>query len=339
MKHLRRLLWGALPLIVGSTSMWTSSALAEGQPTVAQARQLFAEALKDEEASKFADALAKLQKVQSVRDTSPVRYRIARCTENLGRIAKAREMYLRTVDGTQIPSIEDPSVAAASRESAFRLASRVGYVRIEGLATQGAERLVAVDEDEWAGAGLHEVDPGSHTLRVQNSDNGKSRTIAFVVSSGATSSIRLFHNKPEPIVAPAPVVARKPVEAPRSGSPTPWAWVSLGAGAAFLGGGIVMLAVREGDVGHIEETCPQDRCPTTTRDDIESRQTRARTLGVLGVTGVAVGGVGLAVGAGLLLFGPRSHSSAATRASARWLDRSGVSPLPGGAQIYAGTTF
>lgn len=299
---------------------------AEPVPTVAQARQLFGEALKEQEAGHFAEALAKLQRVQSFRDTSPVRYQIAKCMEGMGRISRARELYLRTVDGTQIPSAEDPSVASASRDSATKLASRVGYVRIDGPATQDNEQLVAVDDDEWAGAGLHEVDPGTHELRIK-SDDGKTRVVSFTVASMATTAVKLFPTKKAP--APVAIVAPpKPVAAESGGSPTPWTWVALGGGAAFVAGGVVMLVVREGDISSIVSTCPSNRCPTSTRDDVESRRSRASTLGVLGVTATAVGAAGLAVGTGLLLFGPRSHPT-----------RAGFAPLPGGGQLFAGGTF
>lgn len=328
--------------MVMTTSLVPSLASAESPPTVAQARELFTAALKEQEAGKFADALAKLQRVQSVRDTSPVRYQIAKCTENLGRIAKARELYLRTVDGTQIPSSEDPSVATASRESAGRLAGRVGYVRVDGKAASGAERLVSIGDDEWAGAGLHEVDPGTHTLRVQNSDDGNTRTVQVTVTSGATASVKLFTTEPPASTKPVAAIT-KPERAHSSGPPTPWTWVSLGAGAAFLGGGIAMLAIREGEIGSIEASCPGSRCATSLRDDIESKQSRARTLGVLGITATALGGAGLAVGAGLFLFGPRGEKSPASKSRSGgltgWAARSGVAPLPGGAQIFAGAVF
>lgn len=314
-------------------------AWADNQPTVAEARQLFAEALRDADASRYADALAKLQKVQAVRDTSPVRYQIARCTENLGRIAKSREMYLRTVDGTQIPSNEDPSIASASRDAAARLASKVGYVRVDGAATRGPERLLGVDDDEWAGAGLREVDPGRHVLRVENSDRKSVRTVDFSVTAGSTSSVRIFPDAPdrETRVATEPA---KPREAPE-GSPTPWSWVSLGAGAALLATGVTLLVVRETDIGHIEDTCPSGRCPESSRDDIESTQSRARTFGVLGITGTAVGVAGLAVGAGLLLFGPRSHDEVKTASWSpmRWAARSGIAPTRGGGQLWIGAAF
>jgi len=340
----RRLLWGALPLMVLTTSLVPALASAESPPTVAQARELFSGALKDEEAGRFADALTKLLRVQSVRDTSPVRYQIAKCTENVGRIAKARELYLRTVDGTQIPSNEDPSVAIASRESAGRLAGRVGYVRIDGKAANDAERLVSIDDDEWAGAGLREVDPGTHVLRVQDSDDGATRTVSVTVNSGATASVKLFTVDPAPVKAVVTTVKPKPTSS--SGAPTAWTWVSLGAGAAFLGGGIAMLAVREGTIGSIEDLCPGNRCATVLEDDIGAKQSRARTLGVLGITATALGGAGLAVGAGLFLFGPRSGGSSKS-ASAQprpgtlsgWSQRSGVAPLPGGAQLLVGAAF
>ncbi len=316
--------------MIGLTTLVPSLGFAESVPTVVQARELFNEALKDQEAGQFTLALAKLQRVQSFRDTSPVRYQIAKCNEGSGRIAKARELYLRTVDGTQVPSAEDPAVASASRDDATRLASRVGYVRIDGPATQDAEQLVGVDDEEWAGAGLHEVDPGPHVLRVR-SDSGKIREIPFAVTSMSTASVKLFATKAK-ADGTSSAIATTPARAvDSSGAATPWSYVALGGGAAFLGAGVLMLVVRENDIASVETTCPSDRCPASSRDDVESHRSRASTLGVLGVTATVVGAAGLAAGTGLLLFGPRTKSARSTRAS--------FVPLPGGAQLVAGGSF
>lgn len=328
MDYKRSLLCRALPLMMGGAPfLLPSSGRAEPVPTVAQARQLFSDALRQQEEGFYVDALAKLQRVQSFRDTSPVRYQIAKCTEGSGRFSKARELYLRSVDGTQIPSSEDAAVASASRDAATKLATRIGYVRIDGPAMQDNERLVLLDDDEWAGAGLHEVDPGPHELRIK-SDEGKMRVVPFTATTMATTAVKLFHTKNHAIAPPPRAVVKAEPMARGGGSPTPWTWVAFGGGAAFLTGGIVMLVVRKDDISTIQSTCPGDRCPGSSRSDIESRQSRASTLGVLGITATAVGAAGLAVGGGLLLFGPRSHPA-----------RAGLAPLPGGAQLLAVGSF
>ena len=315
-------------MMVHATSLWPSAARAESPPSVAQARTLFNEALKDEEAGRFADAATKLARVQSFRDTSPVRYQIAKCTEGLGKFAKARELYLRSVDGTQIPSAEDPSVSTASREQAMRLSSHIGYVRIDGPAMQENEHLVGVDDEDWAGAGLREVDPGTHELRIQT-DDGKSRTVGFTATAMNTTSVKLFPVK-EPVVAAAPVVAPvAPAAETDRGRPSPLAWVGLGVGGAFLAGGIVSLVVRENEIASITARCPGDRCPSSAHDDVEGERSRAHVLLPVGVGAVALGGLGLGAGAGLLLFGPRQHR----RDGVAWQ----LSPTVGGARI--GGTF
>jgi hypothetical protein len=58
------------------------------------ARALFAEALHDEEAGRFADALDKFQRVRAVRDTASVEYRIGSCSEGLGDPVAAYRAYL-----------------------------------------------------------------------------------------------------------------------------------------------------------------------------------------------------------------------------------------------------
>lgn len=319
----RKLPWGAVSLALAIVSVAPAHAADESLELV-EARKLFAAALKDQEAGRYAEALRKLTRVQGVRDTSPVRYQLARTYEGLGRVAKARELYLRATDGTQASSSEDATVEAAARESAVRLATKVGHVGVDGPAIYGDERLTAVDDDPWAGGGLREVDPGAHVLRVE-SDGGKTRTVPFTVAANSTVAVRLFvvHTK----AGNAPVASAVPTARERT-QPSPWAWVSLGVGAAALGTGVALLLVREGQIGNIEDTCPLDRCPSSSREQVESWQSRANTMGVIGVGAAAVGAVGLAVGGGLLLFGPRTTKRQA-----------GLAPLPGGAQIWAGGSF
>ena len=51
---------------------------------LAPARALFAQALRDQEAQRFSEALEKFQRVRAVRDTASIEYRIGACFEGLG---------------------------------------------------------------------------------------------------------------------------------------------------------------------------------------------------------------------------------------------------------------
>ncbi len=83
------------------------------------ARALFADALRDEEAGHFAEALDKFERVRAVRDTAPVEYRIGSCNEGLGHPVPAYRAYLvaRTL------AAGDPQNADVARAASERLDS------------------------------------------------------------------------------------------------------------------------------------------------------------------------------------------------------------------------
>jgi hypothetical protein len=84
------------------------------------ARALFAEALRDEEAGRFADALDKFERVRAVRDTASVEYRIGSCHEGLGEPVPAYRAYLaaRTLAASD-PQSADIAQAASERLDAL----------------------------------------------------------------------------------------------------------------------------------------------------------------------------------------------------------------------------
>jgi hypothetical protein len=71
---------------------WGLPAAADASPVDAQvqaARELFQDAVKDEDGGNWSEALSKLQRVSEVRLTAGVRYHVALCEEHLGQIATA----------------------------------------------------------------------------------------------------------------------------------------------------------------------------------------------------------------------------------------------------------
>jgi hypothetical protein len=84
------------------------------------ARALFAEALQDEEAGRFAVALEKFERVRAVRDTASIEYRIASCHEGLGEPAEAYRAYdAAEALGRQDPQSADVVRAASARRDAL----------------------------------------------------------------------------------------------------------------------------------------------------------------------------------------------------------------------------
>jgi hypothetical protein len=68
-----------------------------GSDALAVARALFADALREEQAGQYADALQKFRQVQGVRDTAAIEYRIGTCYEGLGDPVPAYAAYREAV--------------------------------------------------------------------------------------------------------------------------------------------------------------------------------------------------------------------------------------------------
>lgn len=302
--------WCVLPLAL-SLACPALAAPPQASPAVAEARALFTEALGDEEAARWSAALDKYRRVQALRDTSPVRFRIALCTMKLGHLSDARALFLQTVDGTQVPAAEDPQVGAASREAAAELATHLGYVRIDGPASQGNEKLVRVDGQNWSGAGMREVDPGAHVLLVQ-ADDGTAREVPFTVGKQETRTVRLYDGQTKgraPSVAAAP---SRPVSEPLPRWP---GYVGLGAGGALVAAGAVMLAMRESHVDAVTERCAGGVCAVGDRSFVEGQRDKAGALQAGGIAAVSVGAAGAAFGAVWLLVRRAGDSPDSSRVS------------------------
>jgi hypothetical protein len=99
---------------------WAQSVAAPTPDPLVAARALFAEALQDEEAGRFAVALEKFERVRAVRDTASIEYRIASCHEGLGEPAEAYRAYdAAEALGRQDPQSADVARAASARRDAL----------------------------------------------------------------------------------------------------------------------------------------------------------------------------------------------------------------------------
>src|SRR5687768_8244185 len=108
MPRLSRRQLGPTLLLVGLT--FGGSAWAQTPDELAAGRQLFAEALDDEEHHRYEVALEKYQRVLRIRDTAATRYRIGLSLEGLGRNRQAIDSYGAAV---RIGSSSDSEVVKA----------------------------------------------------------------------------------------------------------------------------------------------------------------------------------------------------------------------------------
>src|SRR5262249_54383070 len=122
----------AFGLLLGAFSLplaLASPALAQPQDELAQGRQLFSEALSDEEHHRYADALEKYKKVLQIRETASIRYRMGLTLEGLGRLNEAIEAHNGAVHlaGT---NAKDAEVGKAAKTRIEALEPRIAHLTL-----------------------------------------------------------------------------------------------------------------------------------------------------------------------------------------------------------------
>ncbi|HEY6462958.1 MAG TPA: hypothetical protein VIY73_22465, partial [Polyangiaceae bacterium] len=94
MRDARSIRRGAvLAAAISAVALQAARARAQSDDDLAAARRLFADAVADQEAKRFDTALEKFRRIDAVKDTANVRYRIASCLEALGKRAEALTNY------------------------------------------------------------------------------------------------------------------------------------------------------------------------------------------------------------------------------------------------------
>lgn len=310
------------------------------------ARDLFQEAYADEQEKRFAQALQKFERVAAVKASAAVRYRIGAVLESLGRHREARDAFraLATSKPTLPPSEQD--IADSAVERAHQLDRRIPRLVIKLQENAPADTRVTVDGASvpvTSGRPI-ELDPGEHLVEASSPTSRPSESrVVLAEGSEVTVNVVLEPLKGAHAKPPPPPVVVEPVE-PGPRRDRTLAYIALGAGGASLVTGVVLLAIREGDVSELEKECGSDNvCPAGKRATLEATRDQAQLFGPLGVGLGLVGLAGVGVG-GWLLFRPSPPSSLtpATRSTTSSPKR-GLwivpRPVAGGAMLGLSTAF
>jgi hypothetical protein len=313
--------WTALALALAWTALHAtpcrgqSAQGASGAPSddaLAAARQLFTEAVGDQDAKRYDTALDKFRRVAAVKETANVRYRIASCLDALGRRAEALASYAAAARlGAQDPFMSD--AVQASRARAAELDASVARLSVVVPADAPAGTEVRVDEGavELGALGAPvPLDPGHHTLRATAPGRVPFET-AVTLSAGGRVSIAVTL----PLAAPSPASA-SPSPGPGGTRATPTAaWVAVGVGGALAVGSVVALVLRQSNMATLNRDCTANgsgalACPSSTADEVNGAHDAAKIEGPLGI-GLGAGAVvALGIGAWLFASAPSSGSSA-----------------------------
>jgi hypothetical protein len=298
-----RFCWGLLLAAVMAAGSVARPSLAQPSPEeLSQARAKFQQATELEQAGNWAAALQAFREVGQVKMTPQVRYHIALCEENLGKLVAA-------LGGYELAAADADAVGPGFREevesSIRRLQARIPHLTVER--GPGAEAAtIALDGVSLGASSVGvpvPVDPGPHTLSA-TAPGYENFSTTVEVAEGGEESVTVELTQLEETTA-------KPVAPPPSGVGPAQSGPDLrtlsfivgGAGAASLITSGVFFALLQSKTSDMEDICGNDG--TCKNDSLDERELTLATrlngkiatyyyltlvTGGLGVAGLGAGG-------------------------------------------------
>ena len=292
-------------------SLWASVLAvpvhAQSASELERGRDLFWQALSLEVAGDWAGALSKLQQVAQVKMTPQVRFHLARCKEQLGRLTEALGDYrLAEFEATKSNAVELSEIRQARQilegrvpKLVFNIAPglRDATVELDGIAL-GDSRLSKATP----------TNPGDHLLVVRTPD-GQSFVKRITIAEASTAKI-LLTAPPGFVYAPTRIKPAEKVESQRLSSPNnetrripDWAYVSGGIGAAGLVSAAILWYVRAKAIDKLNAGCGADNvCPSNLR----GTQSRGQGASIAAPIAMGIGVLGLGTAAYGFLLWPKS---------------------------------
>jgi len=268
-----------------------------------RAREQFAQALALQTGGDWAGALALLKEVAAVKPTPQVRFNIALCEERLGLLVAALGDYELAGSDAQAQKADQVRQEVDARlESLKTRVPRVVVKRGEGADSA----TISLDGVPLGDSVLNSplpVDPGPHVVEGASAGFLPFKQ-AFRVAEQQTATIEVKLEL-EPVKRQSAV---PPPAAPPSQTMRTVGFVVGGAGIASLIASGTMFYLRHTTISDLDKQCGPDRssCP----DSAQSAIDRGELYTTLGNVTLAVGALGLGVGATLVVIGGRSNTRA-----------------------------
>jgi len=287
-----RRLFSGVALCVGLLGV-TLPVAAQDAAELKRARAQFQQATELEQAGNWTAALQAFREVGQVRMTPQVRFHIAVCEENLGRLVAALGGYeLALADADKV----NPDFKGEVEENITKLRARIPKLVIER--GEGAD-AAAIELDGVAvgdsSVGVEvPLDPGPHAVTAK-APNRKAFEANVTLKEEETTRLEVILEDLPREAAPTPLVAPPPADKPPS-KLVPY--VIGGVGVASLVASGVLFGLRQSTYSKLESACPNRSCPKSQAsryDDLKFYHYGAQVT--LGVGLAAVGTAGA-----LLLF-------------------------------------
>jgi len=316
-----------LAALLGLGLAASSAQAAPADVEVRAARQLFADAEKDEDGGRWADALVKLRRVALVKLTAGIHYHVALCEEHLGQLASALDEYTSAEGQARAENAQDVLRLVGKRIADLgprvpRLTIRLVPAVIDATVTLDGARLSAA----VFGTALP-VDPGEHRIEA-TAPHRPPTSRSVTVRERDMTAIDLQLAEPPPPPAPVPIAPRPAAEpAPASPLPPPETAAAVPteplrtgavlatAGAVVLVGGGIAAFLAAGSA-HTKAVSQCASVVSTASDACDSQKSGVRTWDF--VAGSAWLGAAAAGTLAVLLW-TRSASPSPSAASAQLL--------------------
>ncbi len=234
----------------------------------AAARELYVQGVQLQQAGKYAEALDKFQRAQSVLAAPTHQLHIAQCQAALGKLVEAAETY-RALGRNQLSTTSPAAFQAAVAQGNAELPqvdSRIPELKIDVTPANASGLQVTIDDQAMSAALVgvsRPINPGTHKIAVSASGYGKSEqtltikereTKAIAIALQATSGpIAVLPASPggstalPPTAAPGPTYYPPPTPAPYEGGaplktvtqqPSTSFYAGVRVGAMIPGGGL-----------------------------------------------------------------------------------------------------
>lgn len=296
----------AAVLALGLASALASPpAAAQPAGALAQLRQVFAEGRQLEDKGHWAEALDKFKEVAAAKMTPQVRFHIALCEENLGKLVSAIKGFdLAAAEATAAGS-SAVEVPPAAKQHAEALRGRTAKLHVEVSGKIVTSKVLLDDAplgEKDLGTDL-DVDPGTHVVEVRDASGKSTFHKEVKLAEKGTEKVDLTVDDQEE----APV---KPVK-PSAGPSRVPAYVVGGLGIAALATSGAFFALRASNIAAVAANCKDPVNFTGCSPGDQDLANQGRTYNIVADAMLGVGIAGVATGTVLFfVLGPKKQPAA-----------------------------
>lgn len=284
------------------------AAHAQTTEELAEARKVFVEGKQLEGKGNWADALEKFKKVAMVKMTPQVRFHIALCEENLGKLVSAIKGFDLAAEEAKLAGSAAAEVEKLAPERAAALRGRVAKLRLDPSGKL-IDSKITVDDVAITAKELGTempADPGAHVIEVRDKDGKSTFKKEISLKERGSETVEVTVDDKEAPAAPLATDAPPPPPPP-SRAPV---YVAGAVGAAAFAASAVFWVLRANalseaiDVGKCKVdpvTGDYFGCDKSQEGRINELKNQGRTDALLGGILLGVGGAGAATAVGFLI--------------------------------------